>query len=128
MYLEKRRRPAPKNRRVYPRLRCNLAVEFSAGGSSTPKIGNLSNISLGGCYVQTDAPCARGEMVTVSIKTGAGPLRADGEIVWADNGYGFAVQFKLVGSDQQERLLRIMEFIENRMLQREKPHLSKLSQ
>ncbi len=126
MYLEKRRRPTQKNRRVYPRLRCNLAVEFCLKSSSSLKVGNLSNISLGGCYVQTDAPCARGDKVTVSIKADAGPLKADGEIVWADNGYGFAVQF--MGGDQQDRLLRIMEFVEKRMMRMDKPHLSKLGQ
>jgi diguanylate cyclase (GGDEF)-like protein/putative nucleotidyltransferase with HDIG domain len=128
MYLEKRKRPTQKNRRLHPRLRCNIAVELHPQDSASPVPGNLSNVSLGGCYVETKAPCTRGSNMGLTIRTVEGLLRADGQIVWVDGGYGFAMQFSPLRPEQHEQLLRIMEFVENRMVHMEKPYLSKLGQ
>ena len=52
MYMEKQQQPNRKNRRLYPRLKGRLTIEFQPEGSG-PVLGNLTNISLGGCYVET---------------------------------------------------------------------------
>ncbi|HYA22894.1 MAG TPA: diguanylate cyclase [Terriglobales bacterium] len=128
MYLEKRKRPAQKNRRLHPRLRCNLPVELHPEGGASPVPGNLSNISLGGCYVQTSAPLNRGSNLGLSIKSEEGLQQVTGQIVWVDSGYGFAMQFHPAPAEQPDQLFRIMAFVENRMAQMEKPYLSKLGQ
>lgn len=126
MYLEKRKRPTQKNRRQHPRLRCHMTVELHAEGRREPVLGMLANISLGGCYVETNAAFRMGSSVEVRLNSAGGQLRADGQIVWVDAGSGFAMQFNLLASEHRDRLLQILELVENRMLQMEKPYLSKL--
>jgi diguanylate cyclase (GGDEF)-like protein/putative nucleotidyltransferase with HDIG domain len=128
MYLEKRKRPAQKNRRQHPRLRCNLPVELHREDGAAPITANLCNISLGGCYVQTSAAFDRGSNLELSIKSVEGSLRITGQIVWVDTGYGLAIQFSPAQPEQQDQLFRIMAFVENQMAQMEKPYLSKLGQ
>jgi len=42
-----------QDRRRYPRIKCFVAVELKVGGAEAPVWGNLSNTSMGGCYVET---------------------------------------------------------------------------
>jgi len=128
MHLEKRKRPQQRNRRLHPRLRCHLAVELQPEGSTTPVLGNLSNISLGGCYVESNSPFNRGSNLELSLKCGEGSLRVTGQIVWVDTGYGFALQFNSAEPEQQHQPLRIMELVETQMAQMEKSYLSKFGQ
>ncbi len=53
MYMEKQKQPFRKNRRTYPRLKCRVTIELQADGDSRPVLGNLTDISLGGCFVET---------------------------------------------------------------------------
>src|SRR5258705_2275835 len=53
MYLAKQQQPRRKNRRLYPRMKGRITIEFRPEGSDIPVLGNLTNISLGGCYVET---------------------------------------------------------------------------
>jgi diguanylate cyclase (GGDEF)-like protein/putative nucleotidyltransferase with HDIG domain len=125
MYLEKRKRPAQRNRRLHPRLRCHLSVELHPENCTSPVPGNLNNISLGGCYVETDAPFNRGSKMGLSIKSAESSLQVAGQIVWVDTGYGFAMQFSSSQPEEQEQLFKVMEMVENRMAQMEKSYLSK---
>jgi len=124
MYLEKRKRPTQKNRRSHPRLRCRMEVELKIEGMVDRVPATLANISLGGCYVVVSGDFARGRKVNVALATPEGPLRADGQIVWVDANYGFAVQFVGAQPDQNQQSLRMMEFVENRTKQTEKSALS----
>src|ERR1700741_759628 len=49
MYLEKQQQPSRKNRRLYPRRKGRVTIEFRPEGSDAPILGNLTSISLGGC-------------------------------------------------------------------------------
>src|SRR5437899_2073012 len=55
MYVEKQNQPSRKNRRLYPRLKGRLTIELHPENEKAPILGNLTNISLGGCYVETSA-------------------------------------------------------------------------
>src|SRR5579863_7146375 len=45
-----------QDRRRYPRIKCFVAVELKVDGSEVPVWGNLSNTSMGGCYIETVSP------------------------------------------------------------------------
>jgi len=54
MYQEKQQQqPARKNRRLYARMRCRITIELQPETGPGPVFGNLTDISLGGCYVET---------------------------------------------------------------------------
>ena len=69
MYMEKQQQPSRKNRRGQPRTVCRLTVTFQPEGSTVPILGNLSNISLSGCYIETAALLQTGQRVHVFYST-----------------------------------------------------------
>ena len=55
MYIEKQKQPSRKNRRLYPRMKCRVTIELRPQDGDVPVLGNLIDVSLGGCYVETSA-------------------------------------------------------------------------
>jgi hypothetical protein len=55
MYLEKQKQPSQKDQRLHTRMKCRLTIELHPHGAAGPVFGNLIDISLGGCYVETSA-------------------------------------------------------------------------
>ena len=55
MYLEKQQQPSRKNRRMYPRMKSRVTIELQSKRRGAPILGNLVDLSLGGCYVETSA-------------------------------------------------------------------------
>ena len=53
MYIEKQNRTERKNRRQHPRLKGRLTIEMHLENTTGPILANLTDISLGGCYVET---------------------------------------------------------------------------
>src|ERR1035438_4899621 len=53
MYLQKRSQSSPKNKRLYPRMRGRLTAEISGVGHAQAALGIVTNLSLGGAYVET---------------------------------------------------------------------------
>jgi hypothetical protein len=45
--------PSPKNRRLYPRVRGRLTTEISGVSLQQAQLGIVTNLSLGGCYIET---------------------------------------------------------------------------
>src|SRR5271163_2265512 len=54
MYVEKQKEPSQKDQRLHTRMKCRLTVELQPQ-AGPPIFGNLIDISLGGCYVETSA-------------------------------------------------------------------------
>ncbi len=111
MYAVKASRPGSRNRRTYPRLRCQIAVEMEVGGQ--PFMGSVTDISLTGCFVETTNVFPAGTKLGISFATSKGPLRAEGETVRVRPGWGFAVRFHDIRSTDREQLRRILDYVEN---------------
>ena len=56
-----------QDRRRHARLRCFVAVELRLGNSAVPIWGNLSNTSIGGCFVETATPVPSGVSVEIGL-------------------------------------------------------------
>ena len=56
-----------QDRRRHARLRCFVAVELRLGDSGVPIWGNLSNTSIGGCFVETATPVPSGVSVEIGL-------------------------------------------------------------
>src|SRR6202158_4435876 len=65
MYIEKQKQPSRKNRRLYPRMKCRVTIELRPQEGEVPVLGNLIDVSLGGCYVETSALMPAGSKVQV---------------------------------------------------------------
>ena len=56
-----------EDRRRHARMRCFVAVELRLGNSAVPIWGNLSNTSIGGCFVETATPVPSGVNVEIGL-------------------------------------------------------------
>ena len=110
MYLEKQQQPHRKNRREQPRNICRVTVTLQPEGSTVPMLGNLSNISLSGCYIETGALIASGTRVKILFSTDDETLQNEGTVVRSNPGSGVGLRF----DDTQDRsgMQRIIAHVE----------------
>src|SRR3954470_12283165 len=67
MYVEKQQQPSRKNRRLYPRMKCRVTIEIQPNGEAAPLLGNLTDISLGGCFIETSAIVTTGTNLKITF-------------------------------------------------------------
>ncbi len=112
MYLEKQQQPARKNRRLHARMNCRLTIEMQPEGQG-PLFGNLTNMSLGGCYLETSAILPPGSKVKMVFSIDDGQFPAEGTVSRIDPGTGVAIQFKELTREDRDNMLRLLEFVQN---------------
>jgi diguanylate cyclase (GGDEF)-like protein/putative nucleotidyltransferase with HDIG domain len=113
MYLEKQQQPSRKNRRLYARMKCRITIELQPDTEAGPIFGNLIDISMGGCYVETSAILTPGTNLKLVFSIDDGKLHAEGTVARIHPGSGIAVQFKELNREDKVRMHRILEFVQN---------------
>jgi diguanylate cyclase (GGDEF)-like protein len=111
MYLEKQQQPSRKNRRGQPRLVCRLTVTVQPEGSSVPMLGNLANISLTGCYIETGALLQSGAKLKVFFSAEDDKLQAAGTVARSIPGSGVGIEF--AQTEDRAKMHRIMQHVES---------------
>jgi hypothetical protein len=91
------------DRRSKPRLSINLGAEWdSAAGKLSARISNLSE---GGCYLDTVGDVRRGEIVGFRVLLPDDDwLYLEGEVRHYTSGEGFGVQFVDLNEEQESKL------------------------
>lgn len=105
-----------QDRRRYPRMKCFVAVELKVGGAATIW-GNLSNTSMGGCFVETASPVPTGVPVEMGLWVANGKIWVKGIIL---NGivtrsnptFGVRVRFAELEPASRETLRQFLKFVE----------------
>ncbi len=95
---------SPSNRRVQSRHACRLGADVFRQGSAVPNRCVLSDISAGGCYVETTEPFPAGAAVEIIVRTLAMKLRVQGVVQVAHPGFGMGVKFTLKTAEQREQV------------------------
>jgi diguanylate cyclase (GGDEF)-like protein/putative nucleotidyltransferase with HDIG domain len=113
MYLEKQKLPTRKDQRLHTRMKCRLTIELHPHSAPGPVFGNLIDISVGGCYVETSAILTPGSGVKLVFSVDGGDLNAEGTIARIHPGSGIAIQFKEMGRESREKMYRILEFVQS---------------
>ena len=126
MYIEKQQQPSRKNRRTYPRMKCRVTIELRPEDGDTPVFGNLIDISLGGCFVETSAIMPPGAKLKLIFSIDDGRMQAEGSVVRIDPGCGVAIQFNDMGRDEREKMHRVLEFVHNTTMFYDNRYFSKL--
>lgn len=111
MYMEKQQQPARKNRRLHPRTRCRATIELQAEDGG-PIFGTLTDISMGGCYVETSAVLSPGSRLKLIFSDRGEQLLAEGSVHRMDLGLGVAVQFKELNREDRNQMQRILELVQ----------------
>ena len=68
--------------------------------------GKLSDVSLGGCFVEMPIPLAVKSRFEIALWLGDTKLRVKGEVVSTSPGYGIGVRFVSLSPEDQELLRR----------------------
>jgi diguanylate cyclase (GGDEF)-like protein/putative nucleotidyltransferase with HDIG domain len=114
MYVEKQKQPSRKDQRLHTRMKCRLTIELHPHPGDGPVFGNMIDLSLGGCYVETSAILNPGSNVKVVFSIDDGNLSAEGIVARLHPGSGVAIQFKEMSRDNREQMYRILEFVQNK--------------
>lgn len=112
MYGEKQYRSGKKNRRRYPRLACCVAVEVHVEESQTLIVGKASNMSAGGCYIETGTFLPVTAKLELNFSTDTNGLLAAGTVVRSNPGEGIAVKFCDASTEERNKIKEILDFVE----------------
>ena len=112
MYVEKQKQLSYKDRRLHPRLKCRVTIELKTETGETPQFANLTDISMGGCYIETSTILSPGSKIKLRFSMDDPSLSAEGVVARLDPGSGVAVQFREMNRDGRDRMFRILEFVQ----------------
>jgi len=90
----------PQERRRHARYPFTSAAEVIVRDSQTQIQGRTSDISRGGCFLDTSSCFPAGSMVTVRLSKGNRRFEADAQVVYSLIGMGMGVKFTAVDSEQ----------------------------
>jgi diguanylate cyclase (GGDEF)-like protein len=112
MYIEKQKQLAYKDRRAHPRMKCRVTIELQAEAGGVPVFANLTDLSMGGCYVETSSILTAGSKIKLRFSMDDSELVAEGVVARLDPGSGIAVQFREMNREGRDRMFKILEFVQ----------------
>ncbi len=107
--------PAPDNhqpkvveQRKHPRFKCHNSVELHTqdGGSFW---ATITDLSLGGCYVEMAIPLPAGTKMKIGIWIGNSKSWADCEAAYSTPGFGTGLIFKQISQQDLELIRRFLD-------------------
>jgi diguanylate cyclase (GGDEF)-like protein/putative nucleotidyltransferase with HDIG domain len=126
MYVEKQRQPFRKNRRLYPRMKCRVTIELQEHGKETLMMGNLIDVSLGGCFVETSAILPAGTILKLVFSIDDGKVQAEGSVLRLEPGSGVAIQFNETTRGDRGKIPLVMEYVQKASQMYDNKYMEKL--
>jgi CheY-like chemotaxis protein len=96
------------NRRIQSRRACRLGADVFRMGEGVPYRCTLSDISTGGCYVETLSPFPPHTVVDLVVRTQDMKLRVRGSVQVVHPGVGMGVQFNLNTEAEREQVKQLI--------------------
>ncbi|MFZ0732100.1 MAG: PilZ domain-containing protein [Candidatus Sulfotelmatobacter sp.] len=89
----------------------------AAGAGADPEESvphcKLTDLSLGGCYVQTDAPFPERALIDLCLKTNEMEVHTEGMVRVAHPGHGMGVEFPSRTQEQRAQVGNLISFLQN---------------
>lgn len=106
-----------EDRRRYPRMKCFVAVELREDESYKPIWGNLSNVSPGGCFVETASSFENGSKLNIGLWVANGEIWIKGMVlsgvVTKTTPYqGIRIKFGDLELARRETLREFLKYVE----------------
>lgn len=106
------------DRRRFQRIKCFVAVEIHVEGLEEPVWGNLSNVSRGGCLVETASAVPPGKALEIGLWVASGKIWVKGVILSGvvtrtAPSFGVRVKFSEAELAEKEHLREFLKFVEN---------------
>lgn len=99
------------DRRVQTRHACRLGSEIYREGFDVPHRCRLTDISVGGCYIEMPSPFATGTRVETVVRTQAFKFRSRGVVQVVHPGFGMGVAFVSQNNEQREQVRQLIKMI-----------------
>jgi CheY-like chemotaxis protein len=104
-------KPEPNNRRAQARYACRLGAEVYRFGTSVPNRCCLTDLSAGGCYLETPLPFPQGATVEIVVRTYEMKLRVRGSVLASHPGFGMGIGFDLKAKDERANLKKLTDYV-----------------
>lgn len=101
---------------VAAQLKAWLQAAATTAGAAPNEIVphcKLSDLSLGGCYVETDAPFPERALVDLCLKTDELEVHTEGMVRVAHPGHGMGVEFPSRTAEQRAQVGNLISFLRN---------------
>ncbi len=95
-------------RRDRSRHSCAIGAEVYKLGSGVPNRCTLSDLSNGGCYVETREPFSVGAELEIVARVQEAKVRIHGKVRSTHPGFGNGVQFTLATEDQRQQVQQLL--------------------
>jgi CheY-like chemotaxis protein len=95
-------------RRIENRQVCRIGVEVYRIGDKTPQRCSLTDLSTGGCYVESTFPLNAGTPVEIVVHTENLKSKLCGHVQSSHPGFGMGVKFDLRTAEEREVLRRLL--------------------
>jgi c-di-GMP-binding flagellar brake protein YcgR len=96
------------NRREKSRYACRLGADIYRAGEKVPHRCTLSDISTGGCYVESPAPFPAGTTVQIVVRTLEMKVQVLGTVLAMHPGFGMGVEFSLKSPYEREQVQQLI--------------------
>ena len=107
--------PPPNiERRRFPRAACRIEATVLDELSAMNLPVKVTDISLGGCYVEMLTPLPVNSFVELALDTSQGAIHARGKVVAAQTGMEMGIVFTLVSPEDFEKLREVAPTAEHR--------------
>ncbi len=102
-------------RRAQARRTCRLGVNIYGPGGGALQHCILTDISGGGCYVETTNPLAEGTNAIIELRTQELQLYVRGKVQSKHPGYGMGVEFKLRTAEEREQVQKLTAYVDSQL-------------
>jgi hypothetical protein len=89
-----------------------VTIELQPEAGGAPMFANLTDVSIGGCFVETSAILSPGTNLKLGFSMDDGAMTAEGVVARIDPGLGVAVQFKEMNREGRDKMLKILEYVQ----------------
>lgn len=105
--------PADKERRKFPRYSYNIGVEIRKPDATAGYWGNVDDISIGGCYINTFSPIPAGTELVLRFKVENGDILVAGKVATCHPGVGMGIQFlRFIGENGEAAMNSLVTALE----------------
>lgn len=97
-----------RDHRKSPRVDIARGIWVAWRTEGDPCVSRVRDLSVGGVFITTDAPLARGCEIHLLFSLPEGEIRIKGEVRYSSTGKGMGVQFKKMGASDRARLRELL--------------------
>lgn len=94
--------------RKNPRFRCHISVEVHLDQGAT-FWGTVTDLSVGGCYVEIPIPVPPGTRLRVGLWLGQNKARAEAQVTHRTPGMGIGLRFNEISDEDLDQIRRFLE-------------------